>query len=212
MSARWTRCAPWQVAGMCRRSVRRAGQTTGHDPRLDTHCRCAQARPGGCRDHPSTGPARSPRNQPRAAGSLLVRYGTPRSRGVPGPPAWAANGAARFGTMPTGLDLARSGTCDGQGLTHADRQEGDPCRCVVCCGRNRGFAAPIATVVKGGRDDAPKSGPSTSMTLRTIPRGHRSGCAHHLQPPRKGQRDRRRHPLELVGAGRTGRPSTPTCT
>ena len=37
-------------------------------------------------------------------------------------------------------------------------------------------------------------------------RGHRPGCAHHVQPPRKGQRDHRRHPAGAVRARRARRP------
>ena len=41
-------------------------------------------------------------------------------------------------------------------------------------------------------------------------RGHRPGCANHVQPAGKGQRDRRRHPAGAVGAGGARRPR-PEC-
>ena len=36
-------------------------------------------------------------------------------------------------------------------------------------------------------------------------RGHRPGCANHLQPPRQGQRDHRRYPAGALGSGGAGR-------
>ncbi|EUA06759.1 enoyl-CoA hydratase domain protein [Mycobacterium xenopi 4042] len=39
-------------------------------------------------------------------------------------------------------------------------------------------------------------------------RGHRPGCADHLQPAGKGQRNHRRHPARAVGTGRAGRPGS----
>ena len=178
MSARWTRCAPWQPGPSASRCCstnwrRRPAMTRAWTPTSP------RSRPQleRSRDHPVPRPQGRRGHQPGAAGRAAGPPRPPRGRrGVPGhPPGRAVGRRVRHHADRAGSGAdPRAGA--GQGMTHAI----------------------TARRLRQPEDD----------DLR----GHRPGRANHLQPPREGQRDRRRHSAGTGGAASSAPTSTRTCT
>ena len=130
-------------------------KTTGQDPRLDAHVDALKPALERSRDHPVPRPQDRRGHQPRAAGLAAGAPRPPRGRrGVPGHPHGRCSGAARSEPCPPGWISRRSSNVRWSRMT--------------CSGSERIAHAQARRLRQPENDDL---------------RGHRSGCAHHLQPP-----------------------------
>ena len=143
----------------------------------------------------AAGRARRPTLRPNSATSTTMQY---RARKVAEDISLALQGAL----------LVRHGHPAVAEAFLATRLDGGGAAPTAPCRRPRPRAHPRAGAGQGltSRDDARDPPRRLRQPEDDDLRGHRPGCPNHLQPSRKRQRDRRRHPAGVVRTGRERRP------
>ena len=129
--------------------------------------------------------------------------GRPRDHPVPGP-------QGRRGHQPRAAGLAAGAARpSGRRRSVPRHPDGRPVGRRLRHHARRDWISRRSSSGRWSRDD-PRCARDQARRLRQPEdddlRGHRPGCANHVQPPRKRQRDHRRHPAGAVRARRARRP------